>query len=314
MPVDSSAVVFLRSWFSLPLIFLSACGAGSDSNRDAGTGAEASGGDTTASGSDGGDGTGGGTDAGATTGGTDDPADTSGDDGGAIVVEPDLEPEGVACDVWLQDCPEGQKCVAYSAGGADTWNDTICSPVDENPGQVGDPCFTGAEGNDNCDFGLMCWNADPMGSGTCTEMCSGSPTNPRCSDPTTACAISSDGILILCVPGCDPILQDCPEGQGCYTLDMEAFECVTDGSGPGGAYGDPCFYGNECDPGLFCTNTEFVPECATPQGCCSEFCDITNPEGDAQCMGASGGQRCLPAYPSNPPPGNEHIGLCLIPT
>ncbi len=58
------------------------------------------------------------------------------------------------CDVWTQDCPEGQKCMPWANDGNTTWNATKCSPVDPNPGQPGDSCISedfGYSGVDDCD-------------------------------------------------------------------------------------------------------------------------------------------------------------------
>ena len=47
----------------------------------------------------------------------------TGDDSGNF-----LDPTGGAsnqCDVWLQDCPEGEKCAAYADDGSEHWNSTL---------------------------------------------------------------------------------------------------------------------------------------------------------------------------------------------
>jgi hypothetical protein len=116
---------------------------------------------------------------------------------------------------------------------------------------------------------------------------------------------------VLCLPACDPLLQDCAAGQACYGI-QDVFTCVPDASGEMGVYGDPCEYINVCDPGLFCAGAEAVPNCAGSLGCCSEFCDLGSDQGDAQCSGAAGGQTCVP-WTENPSPGLEDVGACVIP-
>jgi hypothetical protein len=227
-------------------------------------------------------------------------------DGGGVTFE---------CDVIAQDCPLGEKCMPWANDGGNAWNATRCSPVAENPGQPGDECTvdgTGVSGVDDCDLGSMCWNVDPETNiGTCVSMCSGDEASPVCEDPGTACVNVNDGAIVLCLPSCDPLLQDCPEGQACYGID-DAFSCVPDASGELGLYGDACEFINVCDPGLFCASAEAVPSCTGSLGCCSEFCDLGNEAGNAQCSGAAGGQECV-AWSEDPLPGFEAVGACVIP-
>ena len=219
------------------------------------------------------------------------------------------------CDIFAQDCDPGEKCMPWANDGGSSWNATRCSPIAENPGQPGDECTvegSGVSGLDDCDLGSMCWDVDPETNiGTCVAMCSGDEASPVCEDPSTACVNVNDGAIVLCLPACDPLLQDCPEGQACYGID-DAFTCVPDASGEMGLYGDACEYINVCDPGLFCASAEVVPSCTGSLGCCSEFCDLEDESGNAQCSGAAGGQECV-AWSENPSPGFEAVGACVIP-
>jgi hypothetical protein len=141
----------------------------------------------------------------------------------------------------------------------------------------------------------------------------GSEANPVCEDPNTACAIANGGTLILCLPNCDPLLQDCADGEGCYPI-VDAFACAPDAGGAMGAYGEPCEFLNVCDPGLFCANADAVPNCAGANGCCSSFCDVSDPMASANCPGAAGGQECTPWFQmGQAPPGFENVGACAIP-
>lgn len=217
------------------------------------------------------------------------------------------------CDVWTQDCPDGQKCMPWANDGGNSWNATKCSPVDANPGMEGDPCTvegSAVSGIDSCDVGLLCWYFDADNNGTCIDMCKGSAENPSCDDGQV-CDVSNDGVLILCLFTCDPLIQSCPDGQICFFDGVDNFICDFDASGDMGMYGDPCAYINVCDYGLFCANQEAVPGCDNPDGCCSPYCDVTLPN---TCPGADQGQECVPWYEMGmAPPGQEKIGACAVP-
>jgi len=218
------------------------------------------------------------------------------------------------CDLWAQDCPEGEKCMPWANDGGNAWNSARCSPVDDDPGQPGDECHgegSGVSGIDSCGIGLMCWNVDEENNGVCASFCGGSEANPTCDDPTTSCVIANDGFLILCLPQCDPLLQDCNDGEACYPVNDD-FACAPDASGTMGLFAEPCEFINACDPGLFCANAEAVPDCAGSLGCCSTFCDLAAPDPNAACEGA--GQECVTWYEEGQsPPGFEDLGACAIP-
>jgi len=213
------------------------------------------------------------------------------------------------CDIWLDDCPEGQKCMPYAKG--DTWDATKCSPVNAAPGQEGDECtveMSSSSGIDSCDKHLLCWYVDGETLiGSCINMCTGSEDAPSCPGGQS-CDISNDGSLILCLSTCDPLVQSCPEGQICFQGAFD-FICDFDASGEEGQYGDACEYINVCDYGLFCATPEAVPGCVGSLGCCSEYCDLTGPN---ICSGAPM-QECVPWYEGEPPPGGENLGACAVP-
>ncbi len=217
------------------------------------------------------------------------------------------------CDIWSEgDCGEGEKCMPYASTGG-TWDALKCSPLDDNPKQLGDECFADmgpAGGVDDCGEGLYCYYVDPdTNVGTCIEFCTGSPAAPSCG-PDTICTIVNDGVLVLCRPECDPTLQDCqPAGSGCYqATGTGSFTCIWDKSGSGGAYGEPCDFISSCDPGLACLDAASVPGC-TGGSCCSNFCDVDEPNA---CPDAGQGQICEPYYDA-PDPGYEHVGVCAVP-
>lgn len=239
------------------------------------------------------------------------------DEGGStfIVEPPDPIP---GCDVWAQDCPVGEKCMPWANDGGNSWNALKCVEIDDNPGEPGDPCHVeggGVSGIDDCAIGSMCWDVDPETSeGVCVAMCTGDQAAPICEDPSTSCIIVNDGVLNLCLPDCDPLLQDCEDGQACYPVNG-TFTCAPDASGPElGVFGDPCEFINACDAGLFCANASAVPGCGGSAGCCSDFCDLDADFPEDDCSGAAEGQECLPFFDEgDAPPGAEAFGACALP-
>ena len=137
-----------------------------------------------------------------------------------------------------------------------------------------------------------------------------------CENPDEICTVSGAGAVAWCEPLCDPVAQDCPEGQACYPI-QSRWECGPDASGDMGAYGDPCEFINGCDPGLMCLDASTVPPglpCEDALGCCTEVCDISDPLGDPQCAGAAEGQTCQPWYEGGEGPAVvDHVGACALP-
>ncbi len=216
------------------------------------------------------------------------------------------------CDVWEQDCPEGQKCAAYVASGSG-WNAARCVEV-TGMDKPGDPCSSeGAEtGIDSCIKGAMCWRVSQDGAGICVALCTGGIEAPVC-EPSGDCAIAADGYLILCITDCDPLLQDCPNpAEACYEID-HSFNCLPNNSGADGQANDICEFSNTCDAGLMCDDSDLVGMGCT-QGstnCCTPFCkfpDGSCPNPDQQCV-----QYFDPMQlPPNDP--NLDIGVCGVPS
>jgi hypothetical protein len=221
------------------------------------------------------------------------------------------------CDQWIEDCPEGQKCQPYSGDGDNAWESLKCVPIVPNPDAVGEPCTvtgSGVSGQDSCELHAMCWNVDPdTGTGTCIAKCIGSPDNPSCEDPASYCLLSAEAILMLCLPGCDPLAQDCPNADLCVPNPMnpDGFICVIDASGEEGQVFDVCEYANACDAGLQCANPALAAECdPRSAGCCLPFCDLSVMP--PTCPGI--GQQCLPWHEEGQaPPGLENVGTCGLP-
>lgn len=239
---------------------------------------------------------------------------TTGTSGGATdSTGPDVPPE-FDCDganMPESDCPEGQKCTIE-----DDISDTHCVDVVENPKGLYEPCtiLQGGEwsGFDDCDKGLVCWDVDPdTGIGQCIGFCLGPPNDLTCADPQASCSICQECAVGLCLPGCDPLLQNCGVGETCIpdTHNPEHFICVLDASGPEGQAFDPCEFSNACDPGHVCTESEMASECdPMATGCCLPFCNTAMPE----CPGE--GLECRPWYEEGmAPAGLEEVGVCALP-
>jgi hypothetical protein len=215
----------------------------------------------------------------------------------------------IMCYLFEQDCPDGQKCMPYTNDNG-TWNAWGCFPVDDNPGEPGDPCTvtgSGTAGMDDCAVGSMCWDVDSeTNTGTCVALCGGSEAEPSC-DQTTECAFITD-VLPLCLQTCNPVDQDCPSGEGCYlTPTTDEWFCGPVDSEKG--YGDACELFNDCMPGFVCVDGGEFPMGCPHSRCCTEVCDYTAPEGDEpKCPE---GQTCLP-YDEGAPPWLQNVGICEV--
>jgi hypothetical protein len=235
-------------------------------------------------------------------------------DTGGFITTSDGGPIGKECDQWVQDCPEGQKCNAYSGDGDSAWESLKCVDVVPDPDGLYEPCEvfgSAVSGEDTCDVGLMCWDVVD-GQGTCIAYCTGSPDKPSCADPDASCILNAEGVITLCLPKCHPLKNDCPDGDVCIPnyADPSGFICVVDASQEEGQAFDPCEYANSCDPGLYCFPPDLASEC-DPQssGCCLPFCDTSLAN---TCPGQ--GQECLSWWGEDPPaPGLENLGVCGLP-
>jgi len=214
------------------------------------------------------------------------------------------------CDVFAQDCPSGDKCIPWANDGGNTWNAVRCSPVVEEPAGLGEPCtveVSPVSGFDSCDLGLMCWNVDADTlEGTCIALCGGSPDAPECPGESE-CQLSADGPLALCLATCNPLADDCAEGEQCAPVNSD-FRCVGEIETPL-AYGEPCMFTNECESGLTCIDGG-VADC-TGDSCCTSFCDLSDGDPNPSCPDAATGQVCTAWYPENPPEGYENVGVCV---
>ena len=141
-------------------------------------------------------------------------------------------------------------------------------------------------------------------------MCIGSENAPRCADPHRTCDLDAEGVLLLCLENCHPLVQDCPDGEGCYPVG-QGFACGWETGGATGAHGDTCQHLTACDPGLACIGANYVAGNCNPDGpgCCAAYCTLT---GEANCPGE--GEECDPWFePADAPVPYEDVGVCIIP-
>lgn len=224
-----------------------------------------------------------------------------------FISEPDGGLTSFECDLYEADCNRGEKCTVWANDGGGAWNATKCVEVDPSPDLAGEECHvegSGVSGIDSCEAGAFCWDTNTEGMGMCVPFCQGSENAPTCDNPHEAPAAGKT--FCICLPTCDPLLNDCPVGCGCYGTDNR-FQCVPDASGPDlGAFGDPCEFTNGCDPGLSCTSAEYV-ECEGT-ACCTYFCSLAKQD---SCPGA---HVCRSVFPEGQVlPDFEDVGLCLLP-
>jgi hypothetical protein len=245
------------------------------------------------------------------------PTSSSSSSGGeqpsGFIVTPDGGGGIKECDTFAQDCDEGEKCALWVDGDVGFWNATKCVPVmgDQKPGEACTAVDGGASGLDDCVKGAMCWDVDAEGQGECVAHCTGSERAPVCEDVggcgVVGCAITSEGILNICMNTCDPLAQVCLYDELCLPVGG-TFLCVLDASGDLGAAFDPCEWANECDKGLICAEPAAATECDQgATGCCVPMCSIA--AGDQLCPGV--GQKCLPIYEPQAS-GCEDVGHCTV--
>jgi hypothetical protein len=235
-------------------------------------------------------------------------------DSGQFIMSPDgscFASCGIVCDVWGQDCAEGDKCMAWANDGGNLWNSNRCTPIAPEPAGIGDPCVVegnGVSGIDDCELGAMCWGVDPRtNEGTCVPMCTGSEANPICPDGLE-CQIASDGVLIVCLPSCDPLAPSCADDEVCAPLsdlsnEEVRFSCLPIPPFEPQPYGSECDGLQVCDDGLLCVPEEHVPDCGG-FACCTQLGDSLQMP---SCPDES--QTCIPLFESPPDPSTCFCGV-----
>lgn len=253
-----------------------------------------------------------------TTASTDDTSDDTagsvfiiGSDGGNCAVSGEEPWYCTRCDLWAQNCPNGEKCTAWANDGGSEWNATRCSPIAPDPGGPGDPCTMMASptsGIDDCDLGLMCWGVDPETlEGTCVPHCQGWQSDPIC-DPGTSCIMANDGAVALCLPPCDPLVPDaCSPDEACRAVDEDPACLPIVGIEPPWACSS-----SDCTLDEVCLAADQLEACME-HGCCTAWCDLTADDPDLPCA-AVPAHACQPYYPpGEAPAGLEHLGVCRLP-
>ncbi len=224
--------------------------------------------------------------------------------------------EYASCDLYDQDCPTGQKCAPYASEGG-YYDAMRCVPV-QGEAVPGDTCHVegGAySGFDDCAAGSTCMEVDEEYKGTCMEVPTLGTWGWTCDDRNKVPVILDEGVVGVCLMGCEPILQDCGEDKVCIPGfgPWDDFVCVLDASGDGGEMFDTCEFANVCDPGLVCVPPSAAVECdQNAQGCCVGLCET---EELTECGGQY--QECMPWslwYPAGEGrPDFENIGICSLP-
>lgn len=207
---------------------------------------------------------------------------------------PDLGSSNESCTVTPGTCPPGYKC---SPSLDPTSSERRCTPIVEDPGGAGDPCYVAEDpaDGDSCGIQSICWNIDDVTRiGYCVSFCNWCGPRETCIEV---------GTLGLCFQECHPLVQDCPVGHGCYP-DAGTFVCAPDLSGDLGAVGDPCNAVYACDRGNACVVPTLTPGCEGDY-CCSALCDVAAP---SDCLA---GQECIP-IPIDPPSGGFEVGICGV--
>lgn len=191
------------------------------------------------------------------------------------------------CDVWAQDCPEGEKCVITDGDGTADLEGCVfpsCVPLDPNPVPTGSPCTMPDgpwSGVDDCDIGAFCWDVDPVTlEGTCVASCMGSEANPLC-DGGLTCVIDFASWITVCVPGCDPLAPACGEGGTCGVTNGAPPVCLPTSLGVPATQAAACNHTIGCGDGFACMAANTVAGCEDPSSCCTAICDPAAPVCDA---------------------------------
>ena len=224
------------------------------------------------------------------------------------------------CLVWeTEACGDGQKCMPWSDNPDRIPDAYRCCPA-QGTGVVDDSCtISEYDGSclDSCENGTMCVLDDPDNlGGVCRPFCN--PSAPDCS-PDDTCKAFFEALpavpnVPLCMPKCNPLLQNCAQGT---------WNCIPDSPTPSGQSGficvppppgnekqlfDACALANDCAPGLVCLTQDRVPGC-TFSSCCSAFCDLS--AGDADCRALHPDMVCIDWM--SPSPEWSDVGACGIP-
>lgn len=210
---------------------------------------------------------------------------------------PDIDVDlGPACDPLAQDCDDGERCALLFENG---WQ-THCLPAVDAPIQAGGDCERNAAriGDEPCTPGSICafWGlprSDPQAR-VCHPMCR---ADNDCDPDENCLLLAADSNTGGCVPRCDPVANDCPDGMRCIVeahvdVNKSATLCALPGDA---AIGEPCTGDTSCAAG----------ECRAGSGVqdavCRAYCRSDDDCGD--------GLTCFPILPQAGLPAG--VGRCL---
>jgi hypothetical protein len=210
------------------------------------------------------------------------------------------------CDILLQDCPQGEKCVPYSSLGDGSLNAPKCVLIDGD-GAPGEACISGGpiDATDDCDASSFCfgYDADTLQGGWCHPLCMGTPDNLACIDGWE-CHVPVPH-LEYCIESCNPLADTCGSDRLC-TWTGTVFTCVS--TGAEAVVGEACQMPNDCMSGSLCVNGGLLEDCAT--ACCAEYCDLL--AGNGPCQAIQPNYVCEPFF-MEAPPEYENVGVCSLP-
>jgi hypothetical protein len=109
----------------------------------------------------------------------------------------------ITCNLFTQDCNEGEKCASWDHDGDGELSSTRCAPIAKAPVPIGGACVwegTHLSGIDDCEPGAMCLSDDPAPTmGICRAACVGNPFDASCTDPEMQCVLE-DWYFGWCLP------------------------------------------------------------------------------------------------------------------
>lgn len=202
-----------------------------------------------------------------------------------FIVDPDGGCVFFSCDVWGQDCPEGEKCLPWNGGGegpSDGCAKSRCSPLAADTRAPGESCTVDDEpwsGVDDCELGAYCWDVDPMTlEGVCVALCQGSEAEPACADAALSCFILTSTSVTACVPACDPLVPACAPGSTCVlsAANDQPPVCMPVTLGVPTGEGSECEWELGCGDGFACVEGAQVSGCDGSY-CCATLCDLDAP-------------------------------------
>ncbi len=202
-----------------------------------------------------------------------------------------------------ESCPSDEKCAVV----LDQNNDRTvykCVPDDTSLSPYATCQLSINDGQDGCPGGTLCIPITAEEDfGSCLPGCE---TNDDCGGGV--CVLGPYANIAHCAEPCDPLQPSCPGTMRCLAT-ADRFGCMVGTEEEIGVQADPClgFATRGCAEGFSCQWGELVPECLSTTGlCCSALCDTA---GVGECPSP---MDCFPVF-TNPAPGFESLGVCLVP-